>query len=179
MNKNVLIISTSLRVGRNSETLAEAFAVGAKEANHQVEVVSLVNKKINFCIGCLSCQSTKECVIKDDSNEIVAKMKKADVIVFATPVYYYEMCGQMKTLLDRSNPLFSTDYSFRDIYLIATAADADDSAMVGVTAGLQGWIDCYEKTSLKGVIKGLDADAYDDIKKHPAYREAYEMGKNV
>ena len=53
----------------------------------------------------------------------MAKVKNAEVIVYATPIYYYEMCGQMKTLLDRLNPLYSADYLFRDIYMIATAAE--------------------------------------------------------
>ena len=59
------------------------------------------------------------CVLKDDVADIMAKVKDAEVIVYATPIYYYEMCGQMKTLLDRLNPLYSTDYSFRDIYMLS------------------------------------------------------------
>lgn len=67
-------------------------------------------KNIRFCKGCLACQKTQHCVINDDAPAIVAKMHDADVIVFATPIYYYEMCGQLKTLLDRANPLYSSDY---------------------------------------------------------------------
>ena len=67
------------------------------------------------------------CVLKDDVADIMAKVKDAEVIVYATPIYYYEMCGQMKTLLDRLNPLYSADYLFRDIYMIATAAENDES----------------------------------------------------
>ena len=63
------------------------------------------------------------CVQKDDIADIMAKVKNAEVIVYATPIYYYEMCDQMKTLLDRLNPLYSADYLFRDIYMIATAAE--------------------------------------------------------
>ena len=70
----------------------------------------------------------------------MAKVKDAEVIVYATPIYYYEMCGQMKTLLDRLNPLYSTDYSFRDIYMIATAAENDESAFEKAYNGLQGWV---------------------------------------
>ena len=64
-------------------------------------------------------------------------MLHADAIVFATPIYFYEMCGQMKTLLDRTNPLFSADYSFTDIYLLATAADSSKNSMDGAIKGLQ------------------------------------------
>lgn len=114
MSKNVLVISSSLRKGSNSEMLADEFLKGAKEAGHNAEKLSLAGKTINFCIGCLSCQKTHKCVIDDDSREITEKMLNADVIVFATPVYYYSVCGQLKTLLDRANPLYPSDYKFRD-----------------------------------------------------------------
>ena len=110
MVKKVLIISTSLRGGSNSDILANECAKGAKEAGHDVELLSLKGKDIKYCIGCLSCQRTGMCVQKDDIADIMAKIKNAEVIVYATPIYYYEMCGQMKTLLDRLNPLYSADH---------------------------------------------------------------------
>lgn len=106
MSKKVLIISTSLRKNSNSSKLAEAFADGAREAGHEVEIVMLIGKSISFCKGCLAYQKNGECVIKDDAPYIVGKMLRADALVFATPVYYYEMSGQMKTMLDRANPIF-------------------------------------------------------------------------
>ena len=121
--KTVLIISTSPRKGGNSEILADEFAAGAREAGHDVEKVCLYDKTINFCKGCLACQKTQRCVIHDDADAIARKMKDADVLVFATPIYYYEMCGQMKTMLDRANPLFPAEYAFRDIYLLASAEE--------------------------------------------------------
>ncbi|MFR8546601.1 MAG: flavodoxin family protein [[Clostridium] scindens] len=106
MSKNILIISTSLRKGSNSEMLADEFMRGAKEAGHQAEKISLRDKRVGFCKGCLTCQKTGCCVIQDDAIAIAEKMRTADVIAFATPIYYYEMSGQMKTLLDRANSLF-------------------------------------------------------------------------
>jgi multimeric flavodoxin WrbA len=141
--KNILIISTSLRKGGNSEVLADEFKRGALENGHSVEKICLHDKKIGFCKGCLACQSTKSCVIKDDANAIVEKMQQADVLVFATPIYYYEMSGQMKTLLDRANPLFPADYTFRDIYLLAASADGNPASMDGAEMGLKGWISCF------------------------------------
>ena len=111
MNKKVLIISTSPRAGSNSELLACEFGRGAKNSGNEVEIVSLKDKEIRFCRGCFACQKTQRCVIRDDADLIEQKMEKADVLVFATPIYYYEMSGQMKTMLDRGNPLFTTDYS--------------------------------------------------------------------
>ncbi len=113
MNKKILIISTTPRKGGNSDTLAEEFARGAREAGNQVEKIELYDKTIGFCKGCLACQKTMRCVIRDDADTIAQKMLTADVIVFATPIYYYEMSGQMKTMLDRANPLYPSDYAFR------------------------------------------------------------------
>ena len=104
MNKKVLVISTSPRKGGNSDTLADFFIQGAQEQGHAVEKVTLFDKQIGFCKGCLTCQSTQKCIIQDDANAIIQKMKEVDVLVFATPIYYYGLSGQMKTLLDRANP---------------------------------------------------------------------------
>lgn len=111
----VLVISTSLRAGSNSDILAERVAEGAKDAGHDVERISLKGKELKFCIGCLACQSTQRCVLNDDAVMIAEKVKNTDTLVFATPIYYYEMCGQMKTLLDRLNPLYPSDYRFRKV----------------------------------------------------------------
>lgn len=97
MGKTVLIVSSSPRKNGNSETLADAFAKGAREAGHSVETVHLREKQLGFCKGCLACLKLGHCVIQDDAVEIVAKMHDADVLVFATPVYYYSVCGQLKT----------------------------------------------------------------------------------
>ena len=142
MDKKVLVISASLRPGSNSHALAEQFAEGAREAGHEVELVSLRGREIQFCRGCTACQKTGSCVIRDDAVELAQKMHDAEVIVFATPIYYYEMAGQMKTLLDRANCLYGSDYVFRDIYLLTASAEEEDSASDGPVNGLNGWIAC-------------------------------------
>ncbi|MDO4383875.1 MAG: flavodoxin family protein, partial [Eubacteriales bacterium] len=154
MAKKILIISTSLRGGSNSEILAKECQRGAEEAGNEVEFISLKGKEIKYCVGCLSCLKTGGCVHKDDVAEIMEKVQGAEVIVFATPIYYYEMSGQMKTLLDRLNPLFAKDYSFRDIYMIATAAEEHEGTFDKAYNGLQGWVDCFEKATLKGIVEG-------------------------
>lgn len=180
MSKQIFIISTSPRKGGNSELLADAFARGAREAGHTVKKICLYDKKIQFCKGCLACQRTQACVLQDDANQIVQEMIGADVVVFATPIYFYEMSGQMKTLLDRSNPAFASEYRFRDIYLLAAAADVDASAVDGATHGLQGWIACFEHAKLAGVVKGTGVDALGAIQAVPeALQAAFEMGKMV
>lgn len=177
--KKVLIISTSPRKGGNSQALADAFMKGAKDANNLVEKVELYAKKINFCLGCLACQKSGQCVIKDDANAIVEKMRDADVLVFATPIYYYAMSGQMKTMLDRSNPLYESDYKFTDIYLLASAADEQDEAVEGAVKGLLGWISCFPRTHLAGVVFGGGVDEVGKIEGHPALDKAYELGKAI
>ena len=178
--KKVLIISTSLRTNSNSDILARECEKGARDAGLDAEYISLKGKDIKYCIGCLSCQKTNKCVLKDDVADIMAKVKEAEVIVYATPIYYYEMSGQMKTLLDRLNPLYSSDYNFRDIYLIATAADDGDTTFDKAYSGLQGWADCFEKATLKGklVAGGVDeagsVNDFVDIK-----NKAYKLGKNL
>lgn len=152
MAKNILILSASLRAGSNSETLANAFADGARAAGHTVEVVSLRGKNIAFCRGCLACQTLGRCVIDDDAVAITEKMQHADVIAFATPIYYYEMSGQLKTLLDRANALFPSDYAFRGIYLLASATEDEPDTDERAIHGLEGWIACYEKCRLAGTV---------------------------
>ena len=178
MSKRILVISTSPRRGGNSETLADEWIRGAREAGHDVEKLTLYDKTIGFCRGCLSCVKTRRCGIRDDAGAVVKKMGEADVIVFATPVYYYGMCGQMKTLLDRSNPLYSSDYRFRDIYLLAAAAEEESRTADGTVTGLQGWIDCFEKARLAGTVFAGGVTAPGDIQGRPALTQAYEMGRN-
>lgn len=91
-----------------------------------------------------------------------------------------EGLAQMKTLLDRTNPLFPGEYSFRDIYLLATSADEEKSSMDGAVKGLEGWISCFEHAHLAGVVRGAGADKKGDIQNVPkALAAAYERGKNV
>mgnify|MGYP005770809571 CR=1 FL=1 len=179
MSKKILVLSTSPRKGGNSEALADEFVRGAQEAGHSVEKITLYNKTIGFCKGCLSCQNTRRCVIRDDAGAIAQAMLTADVIAFATPIYYYGMCGQMKTLLDRANPLFSADYRFRDIYLLAAAAEEDGHTVDGAVTGLQGWIDCFEKARLAGTVFAGGVTTVGEIQNHPALKQANELGKNV
>ncbi len=103
----------------------------------------------------------------------------ADVVVWATPIYYYEMSGQMKTLIDRLNPMYSKDYKFRDVYLLATAAEEGDEAFEKAITGLNGWIDCFEKTSIKGTVLCGGVSSGGDISSNTKLKEAYNLGSLV
>lgn len=179
MSKHVLIINSSPRKGGNSETLAASFAKGAEEAGHKVETVYLREKKYGFCKGCLACLKAGHCVIGDDAVEIAARMHDADVLVFATPVYYYSVSGQLKTMLDRANPLFDSDYAFTKAYLLAAAAEDGEETVEGTVKAVQGWVDCFERCELVGTVFAGGVNGVGDIAGHPALEKAYQMGKEV
>lgn len=177
--KRVIVISTSLRQGSNSDMLADKFVEGAKAAGNDVEKVVLAGKEIQFCKGCMGCQRLGRCVIKDDVNDIMVKVKEADVVVWATPIYYYEMSGQMKTLIDRMNAMYPLDYKFRDVYLLTTAAEDEEETPRRAEAGLTGWIDCYPKSQLAGTLFCGGVNEAREIEGNSKLRDAYEMGRNV
>lgn len=178
--KKVLIISTSLRNNSNSDILARECERGARDAGLDVDYVSLKGKEIKYCIGCMSCQKTNKCVLNDDVADIMTKVKEAEVIVYATPIYYYEMCGQIKTMLDRLNPLYTSDYKFRDIYMIATAADDSDTTFDKAYSGLQGWVDCFKKAELKGIVAGGGVDEAGSVNNFVDIKnKAYELGRGL
>lgn len=176
---NVLVISTSFRKNSNSDILSDKFIKGAAEAGHNVEKINLSDKTISFCKGCLACQKTQKCVINDDAREIAEKVLNTDILVFATPIYYYSVSGQLKTLIDRLNPLYSADYKFRKVYLIATAAEDEKETIKGTVTAVKGFVDCFEKSTLAGVIFAGGVNMPGEIKGHPALIEAYNTGKSL
>ncbi len=176
--KKVIVISTSLRPGSNSDMLADKFIEGAVAAGNDVEKISLAGKTISFCKGCLACQQLGKCVINDDVNDIMARVMEAEVVVWATPIYYYEMSGQMKTLIDRMNAMYPLDYKFRDVYMLTTAAEEEETVPKRAEAGLTGWIDCYEKARLAGTLFCGGVNNARDIEDNAKLQEAYDLGKN-
>ena len=179
MSKKVVVISTSIRANSNSEDLAKSFADGATFAGNEVDFITLKDKQISFCKGCLACQKTGKCVIKDDVAKIMDKVIDSDIVVWATPIYYYEMSGQMKVLIDRLNPMFSMDYKFRDVYFLATAAEDGEHVYEKALSGLNGWIDCFDKAELKGYVFCGGVTGGGEISKNTNLKEAYDMGTGV
>ena len=159
--------------------LANQFVEGAKAAGNEVEKISLVGKNIQFCKGCLGCQKLGHCIIRDDVNDIMDKVMKADVICWATPIYYYEMSGQMKTLIDRMNGMYEQNYQFRDVYLLTTAAEDEAETPKRAEAGLTGWIDCYPKSRLAGTLFCGGVNDAREIEGNAKLQDAFELGKYV
>ena len=179
MSKKVLVLSASPRKGGNSDLLCDQFMLGAEEAGNQAEKIFLRDKKIDYCTGCGTCYSMeKSCPQEDDMAEVLEKMIAADVIVMATPVYFYTMNGQMKTLIDRTCSRY-TEISDKDFYFIVTAADDSKQAMERTLEGFRGFTSCLEGAKEKGIIYGTGAWNMGDIKGSKAMKQAYEMGKAV
>lgn len=177
--KNILIISASPRKGGNSDTLCDEFLRGAKDSGNNAEKIFLRDKKINYCTGCGVCNNTHKCVQKDDMAEILDKMVKADVIVLATPVYFYTMDAQLKTLIDRTVPRY-VEISGKEFYFIVTAADTDKSMLKKTLDGLRGFTeDCLSNPIEKGVIYASGVWQAGEVNGTDYMRQAYEMGRNA
>lgn len=178
MSKKVLIISSSPRKGGNSDTLCDEFRKGALEANHAVEKIVLADKEIHYCTGCYACGNTGKCVQKDDMAPILESLVAADVIVLATPVYFYTMCAQMKTLIDRTVARY-LEITGKEFYFILTAAVTVQSALNRTVEEFRGFTSCLKGAKEKGVLYGTGAWEAGDIATTPALKQAYEMGKAV
>ena len=134
---------------------------------------------MEFCLGCLKCQETKKCVINDDVDEILNKMVNADVIVMASPVYYYSMSGQMKTFIDRSNPRCKEAIG-KDFYFIISAFTPHKSHLDTIKLDFESYLKCLINPKIKGIVEGTDATLVGEIKENQeAMQKAYELGKNV
>ncbi len=179
MSKKVLVISASPRKGGNSDLLCDQFIKGAKEAGHDAEKIFVKDKKIEYCTGCGVCfNGEKKCPQKDDMAGVLEKMIAADVIVMATPVYFYTMDAQMKTLIDRTCSRYM-EINGKDFYFIATAAVNGKKSLERTFEGFRGFTSCLSGAKEKGLIYGTGAWKIGEIKGSKAMDQAYEMGKNV
>lgn len=178
MSKKVLIVAGSPRKNGNSDLLAQQFAKGAQQGGHEVETVYLREYKLNYCLGCQTCGKTGVCVQKDRMSEIISKMQAADVIVLASPVYFYSVLGQMKVFLDRTVPLFGR-MEGKDLYYMVTAQDNSHEQLDRAFDAMQGWADCFDQMTIKARVYGGGANLCGEVKNLPAFKEAYELGKNI
>ncbi|MCC8172546.1 MAG: flavodoxin family protein [Parabacteroides sp.] len=179
MAKKVLILSSSPRRSGNSDLLCDEFMRGAVESGNETEKIFLRDKTVYYCTGCSTCSLyNKPCPQKDDAAGIIDKMVAADVIVMGTPVYFYTMSAQMKTLIDRCCGLY-TEMKNKEFYFILAAAEADPRLMERTVDTFRGFLDCLENPVVGGVVYGTGVWHAGEIKGKPAMHEAYEMGKRV
>lgn len=179
MSKKVLILSGSPRKGGNSDVLCDEFARGATESGNKVEKIRVAEKKIGYCLGCYYCSDHGgECAIKDDMAEVLQKMIDADVIVLASPVYFYSIDAQLKAVIDRTVARW-TEVENKEFYYIVTCADEERESAETTLACFRGYADCVNGAREKGVIYGTGAYQKGEILGSPAMKEAYNAGKNV
>lgn len=178
MSKKVLILSASPRKLGNSDLLCDAFAKGASEAGHCVEKIRIAEKNIGYCRGCYACKDTGKCIIEDDMAAVLQKMIDADVLVLASPVYFYSIDAQLKAVIDRTVARW-TEVENKEFYYIITAADEEQSSAETPLACLRGYADCVVGAKEMGVIYGMGVYEKGEINDHPAMQEAYHMGKSI
>ena len=165
----VLAISSSPRKGGNSDLLVDQFLKGAEEAGHTTEKVRFDNLTIWPCKACDYCKTNVRCSHIDDMMKIQYQMLQADVIVLATPVYFFSMSGQLKVMIDRCRPKYA-EMKDKQFYFILTSANPNADAIDSTVAGLRGFLRCLPGAQEKGIIhgagvndKGASAGLDDDI----------------
>lgn len=179
MSKKVLILSGSPRKGGNSDLLCDEFMRGAKEKGNDAQKIFIRDKQIGYCTACYYCRDTgKGCAIKDDMAEILDKMLSADVIVMASPVYFYSIDAQMKTLIDRTVAKWR-DIKNKKFYYIMTAAENENGVMDCTLECMRGLAACLDGSKEMGVIYGTGVYEAGAIKDTPYMEKAYNMGLNV
>lgn len=178
MSKKVLILSGSPRKGGNSDILCDRFAAGATEAGHAVEKIRVAEKHIGYCRACYVCRERGECVLQDDMGEVLQKMVEADVLVLASPVYFYSIDAQLKAVIDRTVARW-LEVKNKEFYYIVTAADGEKAAAETTLACFRGYADCVEGAKEMGVLYGMGVYEKGEILHTPVLEQAYEMGKRV
>ena len=178
MSKKVLILSGSPRKNGNSDILCDEFARGAADAGHEVEKIRIAEKKIGYCHACYACRGTGVCAIKDDMAEIMQKMIECDVMVLASPVYFYSIDAQLKAVIDRSVARW-TEVKDKEFYYIVTAADGEKEAADTTIACFRGYAECVEGAKEMGIVYGMGTYEKGEVKDTQAMAEAYEMGKRI
>ncbi len=183
--KKVVILLGSPRKKGNSAILAAEAAKAAKAAGASVESIYLQGLKIRPCTACDACQRKpgRGCIIRDDMQRVYPKLRRADAILFATPVYWANMTGQMKTALDRCCALISPaghGFTGKKMGIIMTygAADVFSSGGINVLRSLQdsfGFVDA----KIAGMVYGTAWKAGDVKTNRPLLKEAADLGKTL
>lgn len=179
MSKKVLVLSGSPRKGGNSDLLCDEFTRGALESGHQVEKIRVSTQKIHPCSACYFCrQHSGECVHKDDMAALLQKMIDADVLVLASPVYFYSVDAQLKAVIDRTVARW-LEVKNKEFYYIVTMADENTASADTTLACLRGYADCVNGAVERGVIIGNGVYEPGKVINTSAMQKAYDMGKNV
>ena len=178
MSKIVILVG-SVRKGGNTEILAKAFAEGARQ-NHEVEIISVADYNINPCIGCNSCfdREGHGCFQQDDMQKIYPKLAEEDVIVAASPVYFYGISAQLKALVDRLHTPMRNTFKVKKLALLCVAAATLPTVFDSIKMQYQLILDYFNLEDAGTVlVKGVKDKG--DIEGNQALEEAYRLGKSV
>lgn len=179
MSKPILILAGSPRKNGNSAALCREFARGAEESGHQVELVFLRDKKIGLCRACYHClEHDGVCALQDDMAGLLDRMDAADVVVLASPVYFYSVDSWMKAFIDRIVARWRRIRS-KEFYYIMTAAEDSPTVMDCTLECFRGLARCLDGSVERGIIRGKGVHAPGEVRDRPVMREAYEMGRQA
>ena len=179
MKKHVLIISGSPRKNGNSQILCEKFQEGAKASGHHVDLIRLAEKQIGFCRACDGCmRNNGTCVLHDDMSDVLTIFQKADVLVLATPIYFYGVTAQMKCFIDRTYPIWQ-NLGHKDVYYIISAGLGTD--IIERSLGdLDGFVEHLDHSAVNDRVYAPNIMDAGLVKEYPQLlQQTYEMGKNV
>lgn len=174
--KKVLVISASPRRGGNTDLLCDEFARGAREAGGEVEKIFLDDYTIDFFHEQheLSADSVAD---GDQAPLIIAKMVDADIIVLSSPVYYMNIDGQLKTLMDRC--FRNNGLGGKEFYYITACADAEDSTAETAIFAFRGFVVCLPDPVERGMVKAIGMGRKGAVEQSQYMRQAYELGKTI
>ncbi len=176
--KKVVIISSSFRENGNSYMLCKEFKRGAEKAGNEVELITL-KENLKYCTGCEKCEKTGKCFHKDGVNKILKKIVNSDVLVFASPIYFYNISGQLKTFIDRTLPVYHLIHD-KDFYFLGTCADRREEAFDNAMSSIEGFLDSLKNVELKGYVYGINVFEKGEMKDNsPAMKKAYDLGFSI
>lgn len=184
MSKKVLIIKGSPRKNGNSATLADQLALGARQHGADVESFSVHNLNIHPCDACDSCQETNGvCVIQDDMHMLYPKIQQADILVLASPIYWFTMNAQLKLCIDRwyaFQPIRKEVWPGKKVGIILTYGDSDpyDSGAVNAIYTFQSMFR-YLNVEIAGMVYGSASEIGDLEKKPELMQSAYQLGEKL
>lgn len=179
--KYVVMISASPRRGGNTDTLCDEFGRGAAEAGAKVEKVFLDDYNIDLFREIdtyMQPDSVAKAQARDDAKRVIDKMLRADVIVLASPVYYLNIDGQMKNLIDRTFYCFM-QLKDKEFYYITASADVESYATDCAVEGFRGFVRCLPNPTERGVIQATGMGRKGGVKGSPYMQMAYDLGKGV
>lgn len=175
-HKTVLVLSASPRRGGNTDLLCDEFVRGAREAGGDVEKIFLDDYKIDFFHECHE-HSADSVSADDQAPLIIEKMTKADIIVLSSPVYYMNIDGQLKTLMDRCYR--NKGLGGKEFYYITACADAEDSTAETAIFAFRGFVVCLPEPVERGMVKAVGIGRKGAVDQSQYMQEAYNLGKTI